>query len=531
MESKEPKEHYVESEDDSDGGFRKKTYRHVTNAFGDDCPPKNLPFSNGNLTAAEILAYRPHWLKSVDVVNRFLTNGATYSISATMINEFRDFSEGQALKSNPVLKMAQGSRGAAVNKKWSIGNHQEHFKDRVWDTTSLNTLICELFWFPLGCAHSSVNWCLEPPGHEYVFPSEFEKVLDLVGVPINVTALHHEKQAFVCRLNTAIGAISLRQSTSFLADPSPSSAQPHTQPTSMSRLNSRTRLAGLNGRSRHLVSDEEPSETDTDIQPNRRRSTRNTRTINYAESDEETAGYSTAASWTTEESLARRTRAATKGLFKPRQDKDQDGEWESDNQAYGFAASTFNPETGRFDKSKEQMNAEWHTWVHKHVLTDGLSPRNIHLPAQKPTLGNLKEDSSPPSPKTVAAAVRAYESRVPIYLKAPVLDPLRPAVDEHTIWLYSADGCKTEEERWESALSSTRFNGPRKHAPYRELYRLTEPDVKDTSDWAENIRWAKEQYREFGSKTWTEYDYHLETITQVRRNTNWVSEEALNSGL
>jgi hypothetical protein len=32
-----------------------------------------LSFPSGNLTAAEILAYLPHWLKSVDVVDRFVT--------------------------------------------------------------------------------------------------------------------------------------------------------------------------------------------------------------------------------------------------------------------------------------------------------------------------------------------------------------------------------------------------------------------------------------------------------------------------
>ena len=122
------------------------------------------------------------------------------------------------------------------------------------------------------------------------------------------------------------------------------------------------------------------------------------------------------------------------------------------------------------------------------------------------------------------AAAKAFKHHTK-FLQPPVLSSDRPVVDKHTVWLYSADTCTTMEERWESALSSTRFNGPRRHPPFRELYRLTDPPANDESDWAENIRWAKEQEKVFGSRTWTEYDYHLEQITEERRSTRWVSEE------
>ena len=81
-----------------------------------------------------------------------------------------------------------------------------------------------------------------------------------------------------------------------------------------------------------------------------------------------------------------------------------------------------------------------------------------------------------------------------------------------------------------SAFDSARFNGPRRAPPFRELHRLSDPDVADTSDWAENIRWAKEQWREFGS-VWTEYDWHLECITEHRREVGWVSEEVIVAGM
>lgn len=149
----------------------------------------------------------------------------------------------------------------------------------------------------------------------------------------------------------------------------------------------------------------------------------------------------------------------------------------------------------------------------------------------------------PPEPKTVPlymtriispeimGAARIFSSRQPILLTPPVLSANRLRVDASSIYLYAADGCCSMQEMWASALSSTRFGGPRRHAPFRELHRLSDPSPLDSSDWAENIRWAKEQQRAFGSDTWTEYDNHLEIITEARRATLWVSEETVRAGM
>lgn len=61
----------------------------VWNAFGEGGPSWNLPFPNSNLTAAEIIAYLPLYLKSVDVIDRFVINGGTASHISRMVNEFR----------------------------------------------------------------------------------------------------------------------------------------------------------------------------------------------------------------------------------------------------------------------------------------------------------------------------------------------------------------------------------------------------------------------------------------------------------
>jgi hypothetical protein len=67
----------------------KRNYRQVTDAFGAGSPSCNLPFPDGNLTAAEIIAYCPHWLKAVDVIDRFINNGGLSKTIAALINKFR----------------------------------------------------------------------------------------------------------------------------------------------------------------------------------------------------------------------------------------------------------------------------------------------------------------------------------------------------------------------------------------------------------------------------------------------------------
>lgn len=112
----------------------------------------------------------------------------------------------------------------------------------------------------------------------------------------------------------------------------------------------------------------------------------------------------------------------------------------------------------------------------------------------------------------------------------PVLAPYRPVVEDN-IWLYaSEESLGNREEMLASAFSSTRWNGPRRAAPFRQLYRLSDPGPGDSSDWAENIRWAKEQEAFYGVTTWTERAYDLEQITQWRRANHWVSTQAVNWG-
>ena len=135
-------------------------------------------------------------------------------------------------------------------------------------------------------------------------------------------------------------------------------------------------------------------------------------------------------------------------------------------------------------------------------------------------------NAHPTSEQMSAAAAWIYQ--VPTFVKPPVLSLDRLTIDAWNVHLYAAEGCHTPEQQWASALSFYRFDGgPRTSPPFRELHRLTKPAVWDTDDFAENVRWAQQQYKLYNVDTWTEYDAHLELITKIRQSYMWFSEESI----
>jgi hypothetical protein len=173
-------------------------------------------------------------------------------------------------------------------------------------------------------------------------------------------------------------------------------------------------------------------------------------------------------------------------------------------------------------QSIRSMSTEVQRKIESIEQKHALSPQKLQI-SPSPAVQTLEI-----SPELMTLAGN-FSRSTPAFLQPPVLSANRLRVDAYTLYLYAADGCSSLAEMWDSALSSTRFNGPRRHPPFRELHRLTNPATDDVSDWAENIRWAKEQYALYGSETWTEYDYHLELITE-HRMMRWISEEAIRAG-
>lgn len=70
-------------------------------------------------------------------------------------------------------------------------------------------------------------------------------------------------------------------------------------------------------------------------------------------------------------------------------------------------------------------------------------------------------------------------------------------------------------------------DGPRTTAPFRPLHLIQGVKCADLSGWAENLRWAREQYMTFGEEGWSECLEHMQRIAQIRQEQLWASSELM----
>ena len=209
---------------------------HGKNAFGTGSPHWNLAFPNGNLTAAEILAYLPHWLKSVDVIDRFVANGATASVIAVIINEFRNQPRGKRYPSNSVRIMMTSAMRSAGFKDWTIGAHdrwprengigesclsvkdfrpprvthptifnnpQEDMRNAEVEPIAFRDLALHLKKHPAGNDALDLTRCVQyallHQNEDLLFPTDFAYLITKLGGPQTVTTFHYDREAFARR--------------------------------------------------------------------------------------------------------------------------------------------------------------------------------------------------------------------------------------------------------------------------------------------------------------------------------------------
>jgi hypothetical protein len=210
------------------------------NAFGVGSPSWNLPFPTGNLTAVEILAYLPHWLKSVDVIDRFVTNGGKSYTIAAVINEFRHLpgdGDGIFRPNSAQVMMSYGMRRAGF-PEWTVGTHstfprpnpdlletnldvqafrtprETHPKSappgQIADQLKQNEP-ADPIEFKLLARHVKIHpsgsdaldlarcvqYALAHPDEKWYFPNDFEALVDeQLGGPATITHYHLDRQIF-----------------------------------------------------------------------------------------------------------------------------------------------------------------------------------------------------------------------------------------------------------------------------------------------------------------------------------------------
>lgn len=213
------------------------TVEFKKNAFGVGSPSWNMAFPTGNLTAAEILAYLPHWLKSVDVVDRFVANGGRSHTVAAIINQFRYLPGDSVFRSNSAqIMMSYGMRRAGY-AGWKVGTHHEF--DRPDPQKAEGDLDVSTFrpprethpkGGPAGTPRESlkvneeakpidfkdlalhvkkhpsgddaldlarcVQYALTHQDETWLFPTHFQSLLNKLGGPAPITTKHHDRQVF-----------------------------------------------------------------------------------------------------------------------------------------------------------------------------------------------------------------------------------------------------------------------------------------------------------------------------------------------
>lgn len=207
------------------------------NAFGSGSPSWNLSFPDGNLTVSEILAYLPHWLKSVDVILRLVNHGGRAVTITHLLKKYRVMPTS-AYQPNSTTVMMHYAMRRAGKKKWTIGTRGKFKNDREYDENSLyvgnfrpprlthpksastkqkakkedlvrNWAADPILFKDLALhvkEHPSgddaldltrcVDYALKHPKEEWSFPTDFEKLVKHIGGPLPVTHSHLDKQLF-----------------------------------------------------------------------------------------------------------------------------------------------------------------------------------------------------------------------------------------------------------------------------------------------------------------------------------------------
>ena len=221
----------AQSKNSSGGTAADPHVRAGNDAFGKGSPHWNLQFPVGRMTASEILAYCPHWLKSVDVIDRFVSNGGKSKIIGGMLNRFRILPLVE-ISANSVCVMMQCAMRAAGFTTWTMGDHKTINETRAteWDGTDLevssfrapylthpkkgskkieNVPAAPIEFRDLANGvkeHPSGNdaldltrcvlYAIDNPHESWRFPIDFERLVNKLGGPKAPTHYHFDTQAF-----------------------------------------------------------------------------------------------------------------------------------------------------------------------------------------------------------------------------------------------------------------------------------------------------------------------------------------------
>ncbi|CAA9960515.1 hypothetical protein PTMSG1_03917 [Pyrenophora teres f. maculata] len=192
-------------------------------------PSAWLALPEGNLTLAEVMAFVPQSIKSVDVINRFLFNGAMTTTLTDMINNYRIMEYG-AITNNSVYRMMKGqiNHHAQTNpqyRDWSVAKHARLPRPQGFDPASVSVagfatpvilsgrearqaaneptpailfrdLANDIKVMPSGYdaldLTRCVQYCVEHDEEDWYYPQQFDDLVEHLGGPAPVHRKHQD---------------------------------------------------------------------------------------------------------------------------------------------------------------------------------------------------------------------------------------------------------------------------------------------------------------------------------------------------
>ncbi|KAF2014113.1 hypothetical protein BU24DRAFT_451259 [Aaosphaeria arxii CBS 175.79] len=613
----------------------------VKDAFGEGAPPSNLDFPRGNLTAAEIIAYFPHWLKSVDVIQRFANNGATAKVIAQMMNRFRTFDHHISYPANSITIMMQHPM-RRQHPQWTLGKYITFLTEaekRAWNNLNIDVggfrtprithpkagnmnhaanhpvppinfrdLARHIKQHPTGDDALDLTRCVQyainNPEREWLFPRDFQRLVNRIGGPKQVSNGNLDRAVFTRYANGGrIGhPIQVGPPPPPPPPPHPPTINPPIQPSPHPVLpaapaaGSKRKRPSWESQSEASASSKRPridnpsEESEENVQEDIEEATEQTTEPNIEEAVENVIG-----------EFVRRSvdDAVEKNHDNPESNEDEVESADTDElDSYThpglhapatFSSTGYSQSTGfvgHIDKrhkrprpveesdgddstippKRPRLLAQEHTTDIHLPATDGLShdgsgmsqygymgnehgnfsfcPYSLTSVTPDPAgstpgyFDNIQNTTpTPVFPETVTPApdpisqpvqesqTEGNKEKPPPYLEPLPLPEFRPIIHFYNVHEYAADGAV---DQWDSAYDFYRRTAygialPRLEAPHRELHRLSVPNDGDIGEFAESVRWARQQWDWYGS-VWLENPFSLAFIYEHRKMTLWHSD-------
>ncbi|CAE7027108.1 hypothetical protein PTNB73_01646 [Pyrenophora teres f. teres] len=207
-----------------DPGVTHQRDSNHANSFGPNAPLRYLLFpAHANITAIELLTFLPNSIHCADFVHRFFTNGGSFPLLCTIVNQQRSLLSEWG-KHGGRQSMYDAMKRAG-NKGWGVKSHAtlHEQSSETWDEASLDVggyktpgqlckkqrivenvpfrdLALDVKQLPHGDdaldLTRMVQYCVQHPLEPWLYPDDWDALLGLLGGPGEIRPEHTDREAF-----------------------------------------------------------------------------------------------------------------------------------------------------------------------------------------------------------------------------------------------------------------------------------------------------------------------------------------------